>query len=156
MWSQATPDIKGSASSGDRFGYSLASGYFNGDARQDLAVGVPFEDIESTSAVNAGAVNVILGAKNGLAANLNQLWYQNVSKVEGDSEPFDRFGEAVATGNIKHEKGSFPGNQIDDLVVRVSGEDNEVSETGAVQIIFNKMGVGLSSVGDQLIKIDNL
>ncbi len=71
-------------------------------------------------------------------------------------EPFDRFGEAVATGNIKHEKGSFPGNQIDDLVVRVSGEDNEVSETGAVQIIFNKMGVGLSSVGDQLIKIDNL
>ena len=157
MWSQATPGIKGSASSGDRFGYSLASGYFNGDARQDLAVGVPFEDIESTSAVNAGAVNVILGAKNGLAANLNQLWYQSVSKkAEGVSEPFDRFGEALATGNIKHEKGSFPGNQIDDLVVRVSGEDNEVSQTGAVQIIFNKMGVGLSSEGGQLIKVGDL
>ena len=51
------------AESQDGFGRVVARGDFNGDGYQDLAVGVPFEDvtIELTTIRNAGAVAVIYG-----------------------------------------------------------------------------------------------
>ena len=39
--------LRGKAEVGDWFGEELATGDFNGDGRDDLAVGVPKEDIGS-------------------------------------------------------------------------------------------------------------
>ncbi len=59
-WSQFAAGVPGVAEDGDVLGKSLATGDFNGDGRDDLAIGVPQEDIGSEiSGANAGAVMVI-------------------------------------------------------------------------------------------------
>src|SRR4051794_4697788 len=64
VFSQDTPGVEGVAEKGDRFGSALAWGDFNHDGFDDLAVGVPGEDIGTV--VNAGAVNVLFGSASGL------------------------------------------------------------------------------------------
>ena len=51
--------VDGGSENSDKFGSSLASGDFNGDNSDDLAVGVPGEGLGNIS--SAGAVNVIYG-----------------------------------------------------------------------------------------------
>ena len=60
---------------------------FNGDGIDDLAVGVPGEDIGGTT--NAGAVNIIYGSESGLADGPRQQLTQALP------EPGDGFGTAV-------------------------------------------------------------
>jgi hypothetical protein len=155
IWSQNTASIKGASEAGDYFGYSVASGDFDNDGFDDLAVGVPFEDLEYTTSTveNAGAVNVIRGSTTGLTAQGNQLWYQSVSNIMGSSEDFDRFGEAVAAGDVNPPL-SKTTSQLEDLAVRVSGEDMATSESGAVQIFYGKSGIGLSK-WDKFIKLED-
>ena len=52
---------------------------YNGDGFDDLAIGVPDEDIGAIS--NAGAVNVLYGSASGLTAAGDQLWHQDSSGV---------------------------------------------------------------------------
>ncbi|HYG68334.1 MAG TPA: T9SS type A sorting domain-containing protein, partial [Anaeromyxobacteraceae bacterium] len=61
----------------DAFGQAVAAGDFNGDGFDDLASGVPFEDMGTLE--DAGAVNAIYGRSGGLAANGNQLWNQDAA-----------------------------------------------------------------------------
>ena len=69
---------------------SRVSGDFNGDGRDDLAVGVPSEAVGSLS--DAGAVNVIYGSASRLTANDNQFWHQDSTGIVGVAEEFDSFG----------------------------------------------------------------
>ncbi|MGD8244337.1 MAG: hypothetical protein PVI63_04005, partial [Anaerolineae bacterium] len=93
--------LEGTAEEEDNFGRSLAAGDFNGDGRDDLAVGVPYEDI--SDAGDAGAVNVIYGFGGGLGAS-HQYWHQDTSGVPGDAEEGDVFGLAlVAMPTVKHQ-----------------------------------------------------
>ena len=57
---QDSAGIAGVAGPGDRFGWALAAGDFNGDGFDDLAIGVPGEDVSSK--IDAGAINIIFGA----------------------------------------------------------------------------------------------
>jgi hypothetical protein len=70
----------------------LAAGDFNGDGRNDLAVGVRDEDIDDVT--NAGAVNVIYGYGSGLGES-PQFWHQDVSGLAGEAEEGDAFGFAL-------------------------------------------------------------
>jgi hypothetical protein len=74
----------------DRFGLALAGGDFDGDGRDDLAVGAPFENIGSTA--DAGAANVLYGSGGGLTTAGNQLFHQGVLLGEASVEQGDHFG----------------------------------------------------------------
>ena len=44
VFSQHTDDVLGTEQDGDEFGYSLATGDFDGDGRDDLAMGAPLDN----------------------------------------------------------------------------------------------------------------
>lgn len=58
--------IENETDTNDRVWRGAGLGDFNGDGYDDLAVGVPFEDIDAKAISNAGAVQVILGSASGL------------------------------------------------------------------------------------------
>lgn len=66
-------------------------GDFNGDNYDDLAIGVPGEDIGTI--MDAGCVNVLYGSAGGLQATSpnDQLWHQNSYSVKGYCEHGDYF-----------------------------------------------------------------
>jgi hypothetical protein len=136
----------------DRFGYALAAGDFNGDGRDDLAVGIQGEDIVNASGVNiaeTGAVAVIYGSNigGGLRVEGNQFWHQDVAGIEDINETGDGFGEQLATGD-------FNGDGRDDLAIGVPFEDlggaanSGIQNAGVVEVIYGT-AAGLSSVNDQ-------
>lgn len=141
MWHQNIGGIGGMVEVGDRFGSALATGDFDGNGRDDLAIGVPGEDIGAVD--NAGAVNVIYGTNSGLNAANDDIWHQNSSGINGAIETGDQFGWVLATGD-------FDNNGRDDLAIGVPGEDiGDVRNAGAVSVIYGAVG-GLSSSDDDL------
>jgi hypothetical protein len=131
---------------GDGFGHALAVGDFNGNLHEDLAVGVPSENIGSGTfkVDNAGAVNVIYGSARGLFAGGNQFWHQN-GPIADASEPNDNFGKALAAGNFN--------NAYADLAVGVPPEDigsgaSRIPDAGAANVIYGS-GSGLTATGNQ-------
>ncbi len=94
LWHQNSAGIRGSVESGDRFGWALAAGDFDGDKKHDLAIGVPFEDIGEIE--DAGAVNVIYGSTTGLTNVADDFWHQDRAGIKGTSEFYDHFGRSLA------------------------------------------------------------
>jgi hypothetical protein len=93
LWHQDSPDVEGGAETDDCFGRALAAGDFNRDGYVDLAVGVPWEDVDSVA--GAGVVNVVYGSSAGLSAAGDQLWSQKPPGVAGAAEADDLFGIAL-------------------------------------------------------------
>lgn len=137
FWSQKSA-IGASASADDRFGSTLAAGNFNGDARDDLAVGSPGEDVMSVR--DAGMVQIIRGATGGLGSTGFQLAQQDTAGMPGIAEPYDQFAAALAVGR-------FNSDGYDDLVVGTPGEETGgVRAAGAVSVMpGSSAGVVLSS-----------
>ena len=89
VWHQGKSGIKGKPQDNDFFGAALAAGDFNGDGRDELAIGVPGED------KGAGAVQILTGKATGLSAS-DQLWLQDTKDVDDVSERGDAFGAVLA------------------------------------------------------------
>ncbi len=68
----------------------MRAGDFNGDGAGDLAVGVPWEDLQGL--VDAGAANVLFGGPSGLSAVGNEFWDQDSPGVGDVAEAGDEFG----------------------------------------------------------------
>jgi hypothetical protein len=142
IWSQSTAWILGVREHQDQFGYALATGDFNGDGYDDLAIGVPGERIGP--GYDMGAVNVLYGSAVGLSSGNNQIWTQDTAGIAGVAEDGDRFGEALAAGD-------FDGDGLDDLAIGVPGESvGGLNEAGAVNILYGIWGFGLVSVNSQI------
>ena len=91
-----------SADDGDPSGDSLLPTGFDGDGYADLAVGVPWEEVEGAD--SAGAVNVLYGSAGGLSATGNQMWHQNSTGIAGGVEQGDWFGYALAIlGRVEYK-----------------------------------------------------
>ena len=142
LWTQDAPGVEDAAETGDRFGASLSAGRSRSPlAPDDLAIGVPFENIGSTS--DAGAINLLYGSASGLTSSDDQFWNQNVSGIENEANGADRFGTAVAWGD-------FDGDGSGDLAITIPREDaGSTANAGAAAVIYGS-GAGLTSSGDQL------
>ena len=136
LWSQNSAGIGDDQESGDHFGASLAIANFGGTGHYELAVGAPDED--RGALFDAGVVQVVIGSATGLTATGTQYWFQNSAGIADDAEAGDRFGAALAAGNM----GS--GAEAD-LAIGVTGEN---VGGGAVHAIYGSAS-GLAVAGQQ-------
>ncbi|MEU6378911.1 FG-GAP and VCBS repeat-containing protein [Streptomyces sp. NPDC046909] len=107
---------------------------FNGDGYTDLVTGAPDGTVDGKE--GAGYVTVQYGAPNGIGTNTTvpkgrvQIVSQSTKGVPGTSEFGDRFGQAIATGDLD-------GDGYDDLVVGAPGEDEgTVEDAGRVSVLY--------------------
>jgi hypothetical protein len=139
LWSHDTLPSQ-EADADEQFGAALASGDFNGDTFDDLAIGVPEQDFLSLADI--GTVNVLYGSANGLVDTEFQVFAQGIAGIEDVFEAGDRFGQVLAVGN-------FNGDAYHDLAIGVPHEDiGTTADAGAMHVIYGSAD-GLSYDGDQ-------
>jgi len=95
QFTENTTGVVGTAETGDSFGEMLASSDFNNDGVDDVAVGLPMEDVGTL--MDAGAVTVLYGTAGGLGGAGSQQFTENTTGVVGTAETGDHFGHALAT-----------------------------------------------------------
>ena len=152
-------DIAGSAEVADSFGQAVASGDFNGDGFDDLAIGVPGEEIAEFA---QGAVSVVYGSAAGLSWENNQFISQdqftqednglNTYTTSGDmiggGEILDQMGSVLATGDINNDG-------YDELVIGVPLEDISTTVDAGAIIVISGSITGLTSTNNQFIHQGN-
>ncbi|MGA7304768.1 MAG: T9SS type A sorting domain-containing protein [Rhodothermales bacterium] len=136
----------------DWFGDALEAGDINGDGFDDLAIGSPFEDIESANAKLAGGVNVLYGSGNGLTALGNQ--FLAASSAGTDSRPNEVFGSAMAIGHFSNAPSANP--RFGDVAVGIPLRDADQSggREGLVTF-FVGTGAGLEAADQALVESEN-
>ncbi len=128
---QNTSGIGDAAEEGDFFGAALATGDFDDDGFEDLAVGVPGEDFAETGDGRAGLVQILFGGAGGLTATGDQRFAQDrfpLGQESGDLD--DHFGDALAAGD-------FDGDGFADLAIGVPDENvGAVVDAGTVHVAY--------------------
>jgi hypothetical protein len=140
-WSQASTGVPGTPEINGAFGSVLAAADFNGDLKDDLAVGQPSATVNSQ--YQAGAVTVLYGESSGLDPHGVQRFTESTAGVPGSPEANDNFGGALATVRITND------NRYD-LVVGVPGESFGTLSAGAMELIPSVGTTGLSGIGTTL------
>lgn len=130
-----------SPNEGSNFGWSLATGDFNCDGKDDLAVGAPGEDVGIVGA--AGQVHIIYGTTSGLAATNTTAWNQATANVEGAAETSDEFGRSLATGNFNNDTSG--GHACHDLAIGIPWEDSGATNSGAVAVLYGTSASGIQA-----------
>ncbi len=99
MWRQDSFDVADVSEDGDKYGFALTAWNFGRSTHADLAIGVPFEDLQQNASsplqANAGGVNVLYGSANKLSSVNDQFWSQASPNIPGVLEPGDNFGRAL-------------------------------------------------------------
>jgi hypothetical protein len=138
------------AETGDHFGWAVAAADFNGDGREDLAIGVPDEDfgnpfVPPTFIPQAGLVHVLYGSSTGLSTSNAQIWRQDTTGIPGDVAGGDQFGYALSAWN-------FGRSSHRDLAIGIPGKnvttDTTKTDAGAVVVIYGSAS-RLTATGSQ-------
>ena len=144
LFHQNSPDIDDAAEANDLFGGALAVGDFDNDSFDDLAIGVPGENLLGVD--SAGAVHILYGSARPQRLNGTRSLFlaQSLSEITESPKAGDEFGAALTTGD-------FNGDNFSDLAVGVPGESiNNDDNAGKVSIFFGSAD-GLVISGNQLI-----
>ncbi|WP_158848064.1 FG-GAP-like repeat-containing protein [Algibacter sp. L1A34] len=120
----------GKNENGDQFGASLTAGDFNGDGKDDLAVGLPGESPDNSP--KSGFVMTFKGSSTGL-----KPWQGIDQKGLGENENGDQFGASLTAGD-------FNGDGKDDLAVGLPGESPGNSPKSGYAMTFKGSNNGLS------------
>jgi hypothetical protein len=146
FFAQDSPGVGSDPEEFDFFGETLAVGDFNNSGTEDLAVGVPFEDVGAVT--EAGAVNVLYGRPvTGLTGSNSQIFTQDTPGVGSSAEAFDSFGLALAGGD-------FNADDADDLAIGAPGEAvGTVPGAGAVNVLYGSTS-RLTGTGSQIFTQD--
>ncbi|HKD96894.1 MAG TPA: FG-GAP repeat protein [Micromonosporaceae bacterium] len=116
------------ATSGDHFGYAVASGFFNDDCYADVAIGVP-------GANNGiGEIVMFLGSATGIAPAGMDVF--SPGALNADDLTGDKFGSALTVGDFNHDG-------FDDLAAGAPGDDGGA---GAVGVLYGGP-TGLTAAG---------
>ena len=144
--SQASAGIDGGPESDDGFGWSLATGNFDCDFSEDLAIGVPFETVDGGT--EAGAVHVLFGDdEDGLTGTGSQLWHQGVAGVPGISGNDDHFGWSLAAAVI--DPPDFPPG-CSQLFI---GLPDDAENPGGAVLALQSNGSGVNTTDARLLTI---
>ena len=122
--------VEGLAFNNDNLGAAQAVGDFDGDGRDDLAIG----DYESLTGEKEGAVHVLYSDAFGLSGASDVL-FKDIDPATGqsDRELGDEFGSVLAAGD-------FNGDGFADLAIGIPREDiGFVVDAGTVLIIYGSI-----------------
>ncbi len=135
QWTQDSAGIDFFADPGDAFGAALATGDFQGDRNDELAIGAPGDDVD---AGDEGSVAIMRGSVVGLrpAGLLVDVIPQDQNQALSETpEPGDAFGQSVEIADVGGY-GAIDGYA--DLVVGVPGQDiGGLANAGAVRVIYS-------------------
>jgi len=119
---------------------ALAGGDFDGDGRDDIAVGVPNEDVNFV--IDVGVVDVVYPRDDG--DFVAQRLRRGAGGVPGTPANFDAFGRALAIGD-------FDADGFDDLAIGVPGKTIRLDvHLGEVDVFYGGPS-GLSAARLQIV-----
>lgn len=137
---QDSPGIGGVAQAEDAFGAALAAGNFNGDAYDDLAIGVPGDVVSGKRA--AGAVVVLYGSATGLTTAGSEHWHQNRGDIASTAQTNEFFGTSLVSGD-------FDDDALDDLAIGIPGEANGGQAGAGSVAVLRGCACGLTDARSQ-------
>jgi hypothetical protein len=124
---------------GDRWGFALASGDFDGDGHGDLAIGNPAEDLGAFEEIaDAGEVSVFFGSPALFDYARTRNFTQGAIYLPAQDEAEDQFGWALAAAD-------FDGDGRSDLAVGHPREDTIGPASGAVTVLAGGPGADLGN-----------
>jgi hypothetical protein len=145
IWNQGDAGVQDTAETSDELGFALVTGDFNADGFEDVAAGIPFEDIGTIT--DTGAVGVLYGSAGGIQADApdDQFWNQNSTNILENSEKSDNFGLALAVGD-------FNGDTFADLAVGVPLENlGPFPDAGCINVLYGSIaGIQADAPNDQV------
>jgi hypothetical protein len=150
FWHQNSPGIPGRIERRNKFGKCVASGNFNGDDYEDLAIGIPEDNVGDRS--NVGSLVILYGSEDGLDADAGpgaHMLRQNSGGLKGGdrAEVNDEFSSSLSSGD-------FDNDGFEDLAVGAPLEDiAKQREAGAVSIFYGTAD-GLGTEGKQFFHQD--
>ena len=130
-------DLGFESKSRDNFGLATASGDFNNDGFDDLAISAPSK--KAGGKEDSGVLYILYGSTSGLHKDKSQSaqrWIAGSNGFPGEAKKELRLGKALAVGN-------FNGDDFDDLAIGLPGTEKIVVLKGSTN--------GLQTAGHQVL-----
>jgi len=138
-----SPDVAGTAQTGDHLGGGLALDDTDGDEDADLVIGIPGQGVGPEGF--AGAMLFLSGSPEGLSAGTSRQFHQGsaTAGLAGQAAADDALGAAVALGDLD-------GDGRPDIVLAVPGEDLPAAGDAGAAVIFPNNG-GWAAANSEIV-----